>query len=185
MTDPQQRTRDISLPPTSKPHKTRGLMLRQASAGEEMELEDLRLKLSGEEEESRLRIDYTRLKDLLACKRWQEADKETRDILCELMGKRAGTYLYNKDIEKLPCKDLKAIDFYGSNRVKVALVFASKNKFMKKLGKNTIYFASKSVGRYMMRKAILIYGLICDRLWDIYLLGLGSGVYLGGNTQVF
>ncbi|MBP0016714.1 MAG: GUN4 domain-containing protein [Cyanobacteria bacterium SBLK] len=110
--DPQQPTLNLSVPPTSKPHKTQaGLMPRQESAAEEVEMEDLRLKLSGEEEASRVRIDYTHLKNLLSRKRWQEADLETRDIFCELAGKRAGTYLFNQDIERLPCQDLRAIDY--------------------------------------------------------------------------
>ena len=111
ITNPQQRTQAMSLPPTSKPSKTRGLMPRQASVASDVELDDLRLKLSGETEESQVRIDYTRLQELLSRKRWQEADKETRDILCTLVGKRAGTYLFNRDIQKLPCKDLKAMDY--------------------------------------------------------------------------
>jgi serine/threonine protein kinase len=58
-----------------------------------------------------VKIDYTPLKTLLLRKRWKEADDETWSIFCRLLGKRAGAYLSNGDIERLPCADLKAIDF--------------------------------------------------------------------------
>lgn len=68
--------------------------------------------------EGRLKLDYTTLKTLLMRKRWKEADEETRSLLCQLAGKRAGAYLFNNDMENLPCVDLKVIDllwFKSSN----------------------------------------------------------------------
>lgn len=55
-------------------------------------------------------IDYTHLRDLLARKKWKEADQLTWDILCQVLGKFLGYYLKNGDIEKLPCEDLWLID---------------------------------------------------------------------------
>ncbi|WP_204104194.1 MULTISPECIES: serine/threonine-protein kinase [Spirulina sp. CCY15215] len=143
ITNPQQRTQAMSLPLTSKPSKMRGLMPRQTSVGSEVELEDLRLKLSGESEESQVRIDYTRLKALLSRKRWKEADEETRDILCTLMGKRAGTYLFNKDIQKLPCKDLKAIDYLWFKSSQGRFGFQVQKQIYEEVGKEYDLFCQQ------------------------------------------
>ncbi|MGK7926766.1 MAG: GUN4 domain-containing protein [Spirulina sp.] len=148
ITDPQEPTRALSSPPSSKPRKSkpdkmRGLMPRQESAAEERELEDLRLKLSGEEEESRISIDYTRLKDLLVSRRWQDADRETRDILCTLAEKPAATYLYNRDIEKLPCQDLKAIDDLWFNASRGRFGFRVQKQIYEGVGKEYNLFCQQ------------------------------------------
>lgn len=59
---------------------------------------------------SEVGIDYTKLRDLLQRKKWKEADKQTWDVLCQLLGKPSGYYLKNGDIENLPCEDLRTID---------------------------------------------------------------------------
>jgi serine/threonine protein kinase len=55
-------------------------------------------------------IDYTRLRDLLAAENWQEADRETRQKMLEVMGQQQRDYLDNEDIGKFPCQDLQIID---------------------------------------------------------------------------
>jgi serine/threonine protein kinase len=60
--------------------------------------------------ESEKGIDYTRLRDLLVAKDWQEADRETRQKMLAVMGQQQRGYLDNEDIEKFPCKDLRTID---------------------------------------------------------------------------
>jgi len=49
-------------------------------------------------------VDYTNLRDLLAAKKWREADRETARVL-----KVAGV-LDSESIEKFPCEDLRTID---------------------------------------------------------------------------
>lgn len=65
-------------------------------------------------------VDYTKLRDLLARKKWKEADEKTWDALCQALGMRSGYYLKNSDIERLPCEDLWLIDKlwakYSDNR---------------------------------------------------------------------
>ncbi len=65
-------------------------------------------------------VDYTKLRDLLARKKWKEADQYTWDALCQALGMRSGYYLKNGDIERLPCEDLWLIDKlwakYSNNR---------------------------------------------------------------------
>ena len=55
-------------------------------------------------------IDYRKLRDLLAQKKWQAADEETWKILCQIFGKSARSFLHVNEIEKLPCEDLQTID---------------------------------------------------------------------------
>lgn len=59
---------------------------------------------------SELNIDYTKLKHLLAKKRWKEADEETWVVLCKASHKSVGSYLFNSDIDQLPCEDLQIIN---------------------------------------------------------------------------
>ncbi len=59
---------------------------------------------------SEVGIDYTRLQDLLQRKKWKEADQQTWDALCQMLGKAPGYYLKTWDIEHLPCEDLWTID---------------------------------------------------------------------------
>lgn len=59
---------------------------------------------------SEVGIDYTKLRDLLADQKWQQADEETRAVLCQALGKYPRGYIFNNEIEKLPCEDLRTID---------------------------------------------------------------------------
>ncbi|NET59527.1 MAG: protein kinase [Symploca sp. SIO2E6] len=56
------------------------------------------------------RVHYSGLRDLLARKKWQEADNQTWDLLCQALGRRPGYYLQTADIKNLPCQDLLLID---------------------------------------------------------------------------
>ncbi len=55
-------------------------------------------------------INYTKLQEFLAKRKWKDADSETWNILCQSVNKLPGQYLYNSDINKLPCEDLQTID---------------------------------------------------------------------------
>ncbi|HIK10776.1 MAG TPA: GUN4 domain-containing protein [Oscillatoriaceae cyanobacterium M33_DOE_052] len=59
---------------------------------------------------SEVGIDYTKLRDLLAEQKWQQADEETRAVLCQALGKYPRGYIFNNEIEQLPCSDLRTID---------------------------------------------------------------------------
>ena len=60
--------------------------------------------------ESAKGIDYTRLRDLLAAGKWQEADRETSKQMLEAIGKQCWWDVGKKDIDNFPCKDLHTID---------------------------------------------------------------------------
>ncbi|NES73579.1 MAG: hypothetical protein F6K24_54520 [Okeania sp. SIO2D1] len=59
---------------------------------------------------SGIKIDYTNLRNLLQRKRWEDADEQTWEILCQLAEKRAGTHLSQSEIKKLPCPHLRQLD---------------------------------------------------------------------------
>jgi serine/threonine protein kinase len=64
----------------------------------------------GDRLDSAVGVDYTRLRDLLAKQQWQEADRETRVLLCQVVGKPPLGYLDANDWQKFPCPDLKTLD---------------------------------------------------------------------------
>lgn len=70
--------------------------------------------------ESAKGISYTKLQNLLAEGKWQEADEETRQKMLEVMGQQHRGYLDEEDIEKFPCTDLCTINqlwvIYSNNR---------------------------------------------------------------------
>nr|MDZ8063618.1 GUN4 domain-containing protein [Nostoc sp. EkiNYC01] len=55
-------------------------------------------------------LSFTRLNELLAYSRWQDANEKTFDILLKIAGREKQGTLYLEDVEKLSCQDLCAID---------------------------------------------------------------------------
>ncbi len=54
-------------------------------------------------------MDYINLRNLLASKKWKEADEETRRVMCEVAGEKKGR-LDEESIDNFPCEDLRTID---------------------------------------------------------------------------
>lgn len=59
---------------------------------------------------SERRVDYTKLRNLLAAKKWKEADQETLAVMLKVSGREKEGCLDISDIEKFPCTDLYTID---------------------------------------------------------------------------
>ncbi|GAX42887.1 GUN4 domain-containing protein [Tolypothrix sp. NIES-4075] len=55
-------------------------------------------------------IKYTKLRDLLAAKKWKEADEETAKVMLRASGKELLGYLSEDDIKRLPTKVLDTIN---------------------------------------------------------------------------
>ncbi|MBN4000768.1 MAG: GUN4 domain-containing protein [Nostoc sp. LPT] len=55
-------------------------------------------------------IDYTRLRDLLAAKHWEEADEETYLVMIRAVGKEDGDLFTPDELLNFPCTDLRTID---------------------------------------------------------------------------
>lgn len=54
--------------------------------------------------------NYTRLRDLLAAGKWQEADEETRRVMLKVAGREKEGWLNEYSINKLPCTDLLTVN---------------------------------------------------------------------------
>jgi serine/threonine-protein kinase len=55
-------------------------------------------------------INYEKLEACLQAKHWQEADRETREILLKILGKDTGDRLDKSELTRLSCEDLLTID---------------------------------------------------------------------------
>lgn len=55
-------------------------------------------------------VDYTKLRDFLSNKKWQEADRETWLLMCQSLSLEPGTALEIRQINQLPCEDLQIVD---------------------------------------------------------------------------
>jgi len=55
-------------------------------------------------------VDYTKLRDLLASRKWKEADQETANKMLEVAGRTEEGWLRVEDINLFPCEDLRTID---------------------------------------------------------------------------
>jgi len=55
-------------------------------------------------------MDYINLRNLLAAKKWKEADKETARVMLKVAGREKEGWLNTESIEKFPCEDLRTID---------------------------------------------------------------------------
>ena len=55
-------------------------------------------------------MDYINLRNLLAAKKWQEADEETARVMLKVAGREKGRLLDLESIDNFPCEDLRTID---------------------------------------------------------------------------
>jgi hypothetical protein len=55
-------------------------------------------------------VDYTKLRDLLATGKWEEADEETANKMLEVAARTEDRWLRREDIDQFPCEDLRTID---------------------------------------------------------------------------
>lgn len=56
------------------------------------------------------RVNYDSLRDLLALKKWKEADQETSRVILQIAHREVQRYLEKEDIVKLSCEDLSIIN---------------------------------------------------------------------------
>jgi flagellar biosynthesis GTPase FlhF len=103
--------------------------LRQQQAAEESRLKQLELERQQQEQLKSAAVrsqqlapqqnqsldatkgNYTQLEALLKAGKWKEADQETNEQICQVMGRRyPERWLRAEDIEQFPCADLRAID---------------------------------------------------------------------------
>jgi serine/threonine protein kinase len=67
-------------------------------------------KISSDHLSSAVGIDYSKLRDLLAARKWQEADEETAMVMLQAAGREEECWLDLEHITNFPCEDLGIID---------------------------------------------------------------------------
>jgi GUN4-like len=55
-------------------------------------------------------LSYLQLEQLLSAHKWQEANQETWNLLCQALHKQQGTQLAIAEINQIPCQTLNTID---------------------------------------------------------------------------
>ncbi|MEZ2224900.1 GUN4 domain-containing protein [Microcoleus sp.] len=55
-------------------------------------------------------MDYINLRNLLAAKKWKEADEETGRVMLKVAGREEKGWLNSESIDNFPCEDLRTID---------------------------------------------------------------------------
>ncbi|MEH2105934.1 GUN4 domain-containing protein [Nostoc sp.] len=53
---------------------------------------------------------YTKLSNLLAAGKWKEADEETANVIFEIANSKKEGWLWDEDIDNIPCEDLRTIN---------------------------------------------------------------------------
>ena len=94
-------------------------------------------------------IDYTHLHDLLAKGKWESADRETWELMCQALAKSKGSYIFSSELDKFSCEDLQTIDHLWMNY--------SHGRF------------GFSVQALIYKKVNGDYGIFCNQVgWHIY-----------------
>jgi serine/threonine protein kinase len=59
---------------------------------------------------SEVGMEYNNLRDLLKAQNWEEADKETYEVMIKAVGKKSGDSFTSDELLNFPCQDLRTID---------------------------------------------------------------------------
>ena len=84
-------------------------------------------------------VNYTKLRDLLQANKWKEADEETLDRMCEVMGRQEESWLRSEDIQEFPCADLRIIDQLWTHHSKAKFGFSVQKKIWREHGSPRTY----------------------------------------------
>jgi GUN4-like len=84
-------------------------------------------------------IDYAKLRDLLQASKWQDADQETKDRMCEVMGRQKEGWLQDSDVQNFPCIDLCTIDQLWVKHSQGQFGFSVQKKNWQECGSPTSY----------------------------------------------
>jgi hypothetical protein len=79
-------------------------------------------------------VDYTKLRDLLAEGKWQEADQETAKVMCQAAGREKQGWLDIKSIDNFPCEDLRTINQLWLHYSKGKFGFSVQKEIYESLG---------------------------------------------------
>jgi serine/threonine protein kinase len=88
-------------------------------------------------------INLDRLTLYLKRHDWKSADEETAELLVQLKEKKLGKYLFNSDIEKLPCIPLKMIDQLWVEYSKGHFGFSVQKQIYQEVGEDYTQFCDR------------------------------------------
>jgi serine/threonine-protein kinase len=83
---------------------------------------------------SAVRVDYSKLQNLLAQDKWKEADQETQNVMQKVAGREKDRWLRDEDLEKFPCTDLRTIDTLWVKYSKGRFGFSVQKRIWKSVG---------------------------------------------------
>ncbi len=93
----------------------------------------LRLALLPTKGLSQMRVDYSRLQDLLITQEWEEADVETKDIMLKIACREEQGFLDRKSSQQIPNEDLYTIDRLWAINSGNRFGFSIQNRILKSL----------------------------------------------------
>jgi uncharacterized caspase-like protein len=79
-------------------------------------------------------IDYTRLQDLLKTRQWEEADRETYELMIQAVGKDIEGRFSSNDMLNFPRKDLETVDTLWGKHSDNRFGFSIQKRIYKNLG---------------------------------------------------
>jgi hypothetical protein len=83
--------------------------------------------------------DYTKLRDLLKAEKWEDADRETENVILQVSGQEERGFLMPDDLQNLPCEDLLIIDKLWVEESKGHFGFSVQKKIWQKCGSPVLY----------------------------------------------
>jgi uncharacterized protein YjbI with pentapeptide repeats len=83
---------------------------------------------------SEVGADYTKLRDLLAARRWKAADYETSRVMLQVVGKEAMEFITEEEMQEFPCLDLRTIDQLWVQYSKGRFGFSVQNRIWQSVG---------------------------------------------------
>jgi hypothetical protein len=73
-------------------------------------------------------VDYTKLRALLSGSKWQEANQETWNVMCQAARKNIGSVLTTEEVKQISCDDLQLIDNLWKQHSKGRYGFGAQNQ---------------------------------------------------------
>jgi hypothetical protein len=92
------------------------------------------------------KIDYTKLRDLLAQHKWKEADIETTKLMLKVIGKSYWNEVYKEDIDNFSCKDFQIIDQLWQEYSHGYFGFSVQQSLWSEMGSQVDYETEKRLG---------------------------------------
>ncbi|MGH2412541.1 MAG: GUN4 domain-containing protein, partial [Microcystaceae cyanobacterium] len=83
---------------------------------------------------SERRIDYNKLRNLLAAGKWKEADEETARVMLQAANREDEGWLRVEDLENFPCEDLRTINQLWLHYSKGKFGFSVQKEIYQNLG---------------------------------------------------